>query len=267
MNEETDKLKSEVEQAKTKGAEEVSKAETKGGEEVARAEETVQAKAEEGVDKARGAEENVKAKGRDEVEKAKRAGGAGKAKRGEEGSKMKSGEDVVTFLKGQHAKIKSLFDTLFASSGAQRKDTFRELRRLLAIHETAEEEIVHPAARRLIADGEAIVEYRLREERSAKEALAYLEKIDLQSTEFEARLRTLQEDVLEHAKSEEEQEFAQLAGKLDETRLQRMRKAVELAEKTAPTRPHPAMESAAANLFIGPFASMMDRARDALSKS
>jgi hypothetical protein len=48
-------------------------------------------------------------------------------------------------------------------------------------------------------------------------------------------------------------------------KLKRMKKAVELAESIAPTRPHPGIESAAGNLLAGPFVSMVDRTRDALS--
>ena len=44
-----------------------------------------------------------------------------------------------------------------------------------------------------------------------------------------------------------------------------MRKVVELAEAVAPTRPHPGVESRAANMLAGPFAAMLDRARDAIS--
>jgi hypothetical protein len=44
-----------------------------------------------------------------------------------------------------------------------------------------------------------------------------------------------------------------------------MRRAVEIAESTAPTRPHPGVESAPANMLAGPFASMLDRARDLIS--
>lgn len=36
--------------------------------------------------------------------------------------------------------------------------------------------------------------------------------------------------------------------------------ARKLAESTAPTRPHPGVESATANLLAGPFAAMLDRA-------
>jgi hypothetical protein len=44
-----------------------------------------------------------------------------------------------------------------------------------------------------------------------------------------------------------------------------MRRAVKLAESIAPTRPHAGVESAVGNVLVGPFASMIDRARDALT--
>jgi hypothetical protein len=44
-----------------------------------------------------------------------------------------------------------------------------------------------------------------------------------------------------------------------------MKKAAKFAEAVAPTRPHAGIESAATNILVGPFASMMDRTRDALS--
>jgi hypothetical protein len=44
-----------------------------------------------------------------------------------------------------------------------------------------------------------------------------------------------------------------------------MRNAARLAQATAPTRPHPGVESATANMLAGPFAAMLDRARDLLS--
>jgi hypothetical protein len=43
--------------------------------------------------------------------------------------------------------------------------------------------------------------------------------------------------------------------------------AVRAAEAIAPTRPHPDVESAKANLAVGPFASMLDRARDTIKQA
>ena len=123
-----------------------------------------------------------------------------------------------------------------------------ELRALLAVHETAEEEIVHPVARRTLANGDAVVRMRLHEENEAKKVLGELEKLDVGSSEFEAKLTQLRDAVLAHAESEEKEEFDKLGQELEPKELQRMRKAAELAEAVAPTRPHAGVESQAATV-------------------
>jgi hemerythrin superfamily protein len=178
---------------------------------------------------------------------------------------MSNGIDVVSFLKEQHEEIKQLFHTVQKSNGAEREQAFYSLRRLLAVHETAEEEIVHPAARSGLPDGDSIVEARLAEEHEAKKVLAELENLDVDSMEFSKKLSLLEQSVLAHAMAEERLEFERLADVFDAERLQSMRKAAEFAEKVAPTRPHPGVESRAANLLAGPFASMIDRTRDVFS--
>jgi hemerythrin superfamily protein len=178
--------------------------------------------------------------------------------------KIDSSKDVVEFLKSQHEEIKGLFTQVLAASGEQRAEIFADLRRLLAIHETAEEEVVHPRAKSELADGEAIVSARLEEEHEAKQMLAELEKLDVDSPEFQEKLEAFRDDVIKHAEAEEQEEFSKLAVELDDTQLQRMRRAAELAEKTAPTHPHPGVESKSANLAAGPFAAMLDRAKDLL---
>src|SRR3954447_12665372 len=178
---------------------------------------------------------------------------------------ISNGLDVVAFLKEQHQQIKVLFREVRLSTGDARSEAFYALRRLLAVHETAEEEIVHPAARKSLPAGESIVEIRLQEEKKAKAALAALEGLALDSREFEARLTLLEADVIAHADAEERQEFEPLGDSLDSERLERMRSAVVFAERVAPTRPHAGVESQAANLLVGPFAAMLDRARDVLT--
>jgi hemerythrin superfamily protein len=178
---------------------------------------------------------------------------------------ISNGIDVVSFLKEQHEQIKALFSEVRSTAGETRKEAFYALRRLLAVHETAEEEIVHPAARKSLPNGDAIVDIRLQEENKAKKQLAAMEDLELDSVEFEAQITMLQADVLAHAEAEERQEFEPLGNNLDPQRLAKMQKAVSFAERVAPTRPHPGVESSAANMLAGPFASMLDRARDALT--
>jgi len=173
--------------------------------------------------------------------------------------------DVVTFLEQQHVHIRHLLGLVTSTTGAARARTFLSLRRLLAIHETAEELIVHPAARRSLADGEALVAALLTQENAAKKMLAKLEELYVDSSDFLTLFTIFGESIEQHARNEEREEFQQLAIVLSEDQLQWMRTATELAEAVAPTRPHPGLESAAANALVGPFEALIDRVKDALS--
>ncbi|MBA9005066.1 hemerythrin domain-containing protein [Thermomonospora cellulosilytica] len=174
--------------------------------------------------------------------------------------------DVIDLLVAQHAQIRDLFAETLESTGDRRKDAFRRLVRLLAVHETAEEEIVHPVARRSLPGGEGIVDDRLREEREAKELLAELDGMDVHDPQFLPKLDKLRIAVLTHARSEERYEFYRLVAEFSDTQRAAMARAVKAAEATAPTHPHPGTESATANVLVGPLASMVDRIRDIIRK-
>ena len=178
---------------------------------------------------------------------------------------MKTTGDVVVFLQEQHREVKLLLEQVSETKGKAREKAFGQLRRAMAVHETAEEEIVHPAARRHLPNGAAIVAARLREEHAAKRALSELEDLDVDSREFETTFQKLRAAVIAHAESEEREEFYQLPDEFTEEQLLHLRKAAELAESIAPTHAHSGLESPAENLLVGPFATMVDRLRDALS--
>ncbi|MBO4209162.1 hemerythrin domain-containing protein [Micromonospora echinofusca] len=176
---------------------------------------------------------------------------------------MPDQEDVVDLLLAQHARIEELFAAVLAGTGEARRESFHELVRLLAVHETAEEEIVHPLARRSIDAGDDVVEARLAEERAAKELLAELHDIGPDAPSFDSRIVVLRDAVLAHATYEERYEFPQLRHSVDADRLRGAARAVRAAEAVAPTRPHPGVESASANLLAGPAVAVFDRLRDA----
>jgi hemerythrin superfamily protein len=180
---------------------------------------------------------------------------------------INTGNDVVSFLKAQHLQVKDLLEEVATAHGKKRAKAFDTLRRTLAVHEAAEEEIVHPAAKKVLPDGESIVTARLHEEHEAKDALTELESLDVDSEAFASKFAKLKTAVIHHAESEEREEFERLGEVLEPKRLEQMRKAAEFAESVAPTRPHPDVgESRAANLLTGPFAAMVDRTRDAFAE-
>lgn len=178
-----------------------------------------------------------------------------------------AGSDVVTLLIEQHEEIRRLFQLVVSTTGEDRKDAFHRLVRLLAVHETAEEEIVHPYAKRHIAGGEATVEQRLDEERHAKQLLSDLERMDPDDAAFMAKLERLRARVEEHAGNEERLEFTYLQAVTDPEERHRMASAVRAAEAVAPTHPHPGVEGVAGNVALGPLTAVMDRARDAIRHS
>ncbi|MGZ4577367.1 MAG: hemerythrin domain-containing protein [Mycobacterium sp.] len=181
---------------------------------------------------------------------------------------IESPDEVVAFLKAQHNLIEDMFDeVLHASDPQAREEPFAKLRQLLAVHETAEEMVVHPRVRREAEAGDAIVDARLEEEHKAKELLSEIEKLDVTSKQFIDAITKLREAVLEHAQQEESEEFPVLQDKLDTDDLKRMGTAVRAAEAIAPTHPHAGVESAKLNFAVGPFASMLDRARDLIGQA
>jgi hypothetical protein len=107
----------------------------------------------------------------------------------------------------------------------------------------------------------------LAEEHEAKELLSQIEKLHITSQRFIDELTKLRDAVLDHAEHEENEEFPVLQREVDADDLKRMATAVRAAEAIAPTRPHAGVESAKLNFVVGPFASMLDRARDLIQQA
>ena len=124
---------------------------------------------------------------------------------------IRTPDEVVAFLKAQHNLIEDMFDeVLHASDPQAREKPFIELRQLLAVHETAEEMVVHPRVRREIDVGDAVVDGLLKEEHDAKEQLSSIESMDITSQQFIDELTELREAVLAHAESEERERVPEI---------------------------------------------------------
>lgn len=175
--------------------------------------------------------------------------------------------DVVDLLIHQHGMIRDMFDEVERAAPGERDEPFRRLVRMLAVHETAEEEIVHPYTRLRVDGGTGVVADRLREEREAKRLLTMLDRMGPDHPEFMANLNTLRLAVLAHARAEERYEFAKLRAETTAAERRAMALGVRAAEAMAPTRPHPGVESMTRNLLLGPPAAIVDRARDLIRQA
>jgi len=173
------------------------------------------------------------------------------------------GDDIIGMLLQQHARIRDLFAEVDKKKGEQKEAAFEELRAVLAVHETAEEMILRPVSSRTA--GRQTADARNQEEQEATKILSALERLDVASAEFDALLAEFEKDVIQHAESEENEEFPAVRDGCDEDQLQAMGRQFRQAEKLAPTHPHPtAAGSPAAQWIAGPFASLVDRVRDTL---
>lgn len=172
--------------------------------------------------------------------------------------------DIVDYLVDQHMQIRDLAYEVLRTGGDRRREAFTSLVSLLSVHETAEEEVVHPAARGALAALQPLVDARLTEEREAKEMLQRLEDLDVEDPEFEPLFQQLRTAVISHALYEQRYELSRLRQHLPTAQRATMRGLAAAAERTAPTHPHPSAQSATANMLVGPLASIVDRTRDAI---
>jgi hemerythrin superfamily protein len=176
-------------------------------------------------------------------------------------------DDVIDLLTRQHALIRDLFHEVNTAPAGKRAEPFERLVRLLAVHETAEEEIVHPYARRRIDRGDKVVDERLAEENEAKDLLTRLDEMGTDDPEFDKNFDVLRISVLDHAEAEERYEFSQLLEQTTKAERRAMAVGVKAAEAMAPTHPHPGVESMTKNLLVGPPIAIMDRVRDVIRKA
>lgn len=184
--------------------------------------------------------------------------------------RMKAAElpegDVIRILLEQHARIRELFSDVKSAQGEHKEQAFDELRALLAVHETAEEMVLRPVSKS--AAGEGVADARNNEEAEANEVLKKLESLDCSSAEFDSLLAEFEKSVDEHAEHEESEEFPAILSDCDESKRASMGKQIRSAESIAPTHPHPSTAgSTGAQWTVGPFASLVDRTKDMISKA
>lgn len=175
-----------------------------------------------------------------------------------------AGTDIIDLLLEEHGEFRELFAELERAETDFRDELFRYLVARLARHEAAEEAVVHRALRDEVPGGDQLAEQVLAEESEAEQLLAQMDDMDPSSSEFDAALARLKDDVLAHADHEERDEFPQLRRHLDADRRRQMGQRFTTLRDHGPTRPHPnTPQTPEVRAAAGPFAGMFDRARDA----
>jgi hemerythrin superfamily protein len=160
--------------------------------------------------------------------------------------------EAVDYLLNQHAQIRAGLREVARAHGPAKAAAFADLRRLITVHETAEQEVLHPRMKDL-----ADVSSLLGQERHGTRLLAELDRLDPASDEFDSGFTRLAVEIIAHADHEELEEFPVIRERLDHDERLRMGHALRVAEAAAPRHPQPAAAS-------GTVSAIVDRVREGL---
>ncbi|HEX3540991.1 MAG TPA: hemerythrin domain-containing protein [Acidimicrobiales bacterium] len=176
--------------------------------------------------------------------------------------KTNEGRNLIALLLEDHAKVKGLLEQV-GDAAVDQESLFRRIVKDLATHEVAEEEVVYPAVRSWVKDGEALADARVDEQQQTEVLLASMERMEPDTAEFRGSLEILRSAVLEHATHEEVEVFPALRRDVAPERLATLAQAYTVAKAMAPTHPHPnAPNTFPGNVLVGPAFAIVDRAYD-----
>ncbi|MCM6772023.1 hemerythrin domain-containing protein [Nocardia sp. CDC159] len=139
--------------------------------------------------------------------------------------------DAAELLVRQHRRIAGLLGEVRV--GGERGESFAELVRLMAAHESVEESLVHSAVGRSGAEN---VDARLHEERQLLGVLAELYELGVDHPEFGRKFDRFADMVSMHLASEEVQELPILRESASTADARRIAAAIEMVETFIPSR-------------------------------
>lgn len=179
-----------------------------------------------------------------------------------------AGIDAVDLVLRRHRQAERLVTGYRrAPAGAARRRLIAELRRLLSVHESVEEQLFHPAVRAADPDGPEVVAQMLEQELMGTQLLRKLEKAGPDGVLWEETADELVAAALEHARAEEERLLPLALRSIDDRERRRLGLAMRRAERLAPTHPHPAApDTPPATVLAGVPTAVLDRTRDALTR-
>jgi hypothetical protein len=176
--------------------------------------------------------------------------------------------NLVDLLLFEHHQQRALLVDLLAGSGGRVPVSFRQLARLLATHESAEEIVLYPVVRANLDDGDRLSRLATEQEVTIKKALATLQRGDLaqvhpaSNTRWRAGLQEVEQLLHAHHELEEQQILAALPDFEDAAALGGLASAYKIAIHLTPTRGHRrAPTGPMSNVFVGAPLGVLDRLR------
>lgn len=182
--------------------------------------------------------------------------------RGTTGAKADAIELLVADHRGFEQQLHRLLLTDVADT-KMRETLSRDLIAGLIAHSGAEEQILYPAMRDVLPDGDALADDGINEHQEVERLLTDIEKIDVASHTFHETWAKIRDALAHHIADEEQKDFPALRARLDEERLMQMGEALADAKASGPTHPHPhAPTKPPFNVVANAAAGLVDKIRD-----
>jgi hemerythrin superfamily protein len=159
-----------------------------------------------------------------------------------------SAADVTAVIGSQHERVKALLEAVRQQTGHRRAAAFHTLRLTLALHETAEEQAIHPQALRQLGPYDRAASDRIAEEQTAGQTIAALELVDVDSDQFNFTFGHFAASVTEHAAAEEADEWPALRQITDPPVLRAMVKQMQAVTELAADRAAPGRQASFAEM-------------------
>ena len=181
---------------------------------------------------------------------------------------MSEAKDMVSVLVKDHEEIKQYFAQIESATDAKgRRDAADELTAEVVRHSVAEEMYLYPAARKVLADGDKLVDEEIEEHAEAEKLLKSWEGVDGDDAEFMTIFHQVRQGLLHHIDEEEEPTlFPQMQQALSSEQQVDLGEKITKAKRLAPTRPHPsAPDEPPMDKVLGVPMGIVDRIRDKMS--
>lgn len=133
--------------------------------------------------------------------------------------------NAIDLLLAQHREVENLFRECKKAEQEDKLELFYAVADLLVLHTAIEEQHFYPAA--LAGASEEQVREALEEHLLVKRSLADLLAMEAVDSEFEAKLKVLEELVEHHVKEEEDELFPTVEQKLSKAKLNEVGRAME----------------------------------------
>ncbi|MBM7167616.1 hemerythrin domain-containing protein [Streptomyces sp. G44] len=147
--------------------------------------------------------------------------------------------------------------------GTDRERILKQLVQLVFSHAFAEETVLWPAVRRLVADGDELTARVEDEHQQINDLTTDIERLLPGDLEREDKIRRVFSLIRQDIRDEEDELLPRLGDAVDAAQLRRLGAAWEAVRKSAPTHPHPAVpRRPPGNALLGVPLSGYDRARD-----